>query len=534
MSKRYCQSCGMPLRFDMEEWLGTNLDGSKSDTFCYYCLKDGKYTVDVSMHEMIDIWLKYINKYNMYAHTVYSPEELKMILEKRLPTLNRWKQKQDTKNVHNQAIQSIVNYISNHLFEDFNIIALCQKCGMSEYHFRRVFKFIIGENIGNYIQRLRLEYAAHLLTSTEYTLSRIAELAGYQSKYSIAKAFKKHFGVSTSLFKERFTPRKRNEHTSLTPRIIMINKMFVSCLEVGKAYENKFQYKVVWDKLLYYARFNRIDKRHTNFVSLSLDNPAITPEDKCRFYLGIIMNDIPDAKLITIQIPNGQYAIFRHIGSYDFLCDLYRIIYEEWFPDSQYYPQNTFSFEVYINSPCDTDVPELITDIYIPVVKKKTFTDIKYSMEKISEIALFQQSETYALVVETRTTVKEIAMTIGRSFMEIETLFKEQNAVMADVPFVEYLNFESMSEDIHMIIGFKSAKILCGKGNIRAITIPGRKIVSCLHKGNYTELASLYREMQEWIAAKGYKPSGASIEYYYSKPGTSEEELATKVEMPVL
>lgn len=154
-------------------------------------------------------------------------------------------------------------------------------------------------------------------------------------------------------------------------------------------------------------------------------------------------------------------------------------------------------------------------------------------MEKISEIALFQQSETYALVVETRTTVKEIAMTIGRSFMEIETLFKEQNAVMADVPFVEYLNFESMSEDIHMIIGFKSAKILCGKGNIRAITIPGRKIVSCLHKGNYTELASLYREMQEWIAAKGYKPSGASIEYYYSKPGTSEEELATKVEMPL-
>ena len=117
-------------------------------------------------------------------------------------------------------------------------------------------------------------------------------------------------------------------------------------------------------------------------------------------------------------------------------------------------------------------------------------------------------------------------MVIGRSFMEIETLFKEQNAVMADVPFVEYLNFESMSEGIHMIIGFKSAKVLCGKGNIRAITIPGRKIVSCLHKGNYTELASLYREMQEWIAAKGYKSSGASIEYYYSKPGTSEEKTS--------
>lgn len=72
------------------------------------------------------------------------------------------------------------------------------------------------------------------------------------------------------------------------------------------------------------------------------------------------------------------------------------------------------------------------------------------------------------------------------------------------------------------------------KGEHKSDYHPGQKIVSCLHKGNYTELASLYREMQEWIAAKGYKPSGASIEYYYSKPGTSEEELATKVEMPVL
>lgn len=380
MSKRYCQSCGMPLRFDVEEWLGTNADGSKNDTFCYYCLKDGKYTVDVSMHEMIDIWLKYIDKYNMYAHTVYSPEELKTILEKRLPALKRWKQKQNTNNAHNQTIQNIVIYISNHLFEELDTDTLCQKCGMSAYHFRRVFKFVIGENIGNYIQRLRLEYAAHLLTSTEDTLSRIAEQIGYQNKYSIAKAFKKHFGVSTSLFRERFKLQNRSAHTALSPKITTVNDLFVSCIEVGKAYENKFQYKLIWDKLLYYTRCNKIDKKYTKFVSLSLDDPSITQKDKCRFYLGIIMNDtnnISEAKLNIVQIPNGRYAIFRHTGSYDSLCDLYRMIYEEWFPDSQYYPQSTFSFEMYINSPCDTNLPDLITDIYIPVVKKRLFTDIK-------------------------------------------------------------------------------------------------------------------------------------------------------------
>ncbi|WP_262893674.1 zinc ribbon domain-containing protein, partial [Bacteroides xylanisolvens] len=30
INKRYCQSCGMPLRFDVEKYLGTNSDGSRS------------------------------------------------------------------------------------------------------------------------------------------------------------------------------------------------------------------------------------------------------------------------------------------------------------------------------------------------------------------------------------------------------------------------------------------------------------------------------------------------------------------------
>ena len=57
INKRYCQSCGMPLRFDVEKYLGTNSDGSRSDEYCYYCLKDGKYIVDIPMSEMINIWI---------------------------------------------------------------------------------------------------------------------------------------------------------------------------------------------------------------------------------------------------------------------------------------------------------------------------------------------------------------------------------------------------------------------------------------------------------------------------------------------
>ena len=61
-----------------------------------------------------------------------------------------------------------------------------------------------------------------------------------------------------------------------------------------------------------------------------------------------------------------------------------------------------------------------------------------------------------------------------------------------------------------------------------------KKIVSCLHRGTYKELAALYNEMMEWIKNNGYKPSGTSIEYYYSNPNVPEEEQVTRIEMPLL
>ena len=117
----------MPLRFDVEEYLGTNSDGSRSDEFCYYCLKDGKYIVDISMWEMIDIWIKYTDKYNEYADTDYSPKELREILDKRLPTLNRWRQKQETSSLHHKMIQNIIVYINGHLTEvlDTDTLHIC-------------------------------------------------------------------------------------------------------------------------------------------------------------------------------------------------------------------------------------------------------------------------------------------------------------------------------------------------------------------------------------------------------------------------
>nr|WP_255495681.1 zinc ribbon domain-containing protein [Bacteroides sp. 519] len=96
--------------------MGTNSDHSRSDEYCYYCLKDGDYTVNIPMSEMVDIWVKYTDKYNWYSHTNYTPQELRTLLNKRLPTLKRWRQKEETESLHYKAVNRIKVHIDKNLF----------------------------------------------------------------------------------------------------------------------------------------------------------------------------------------------------------------------------------------------------------------------------------------------------------------------------------------------------------------------------------------------------------------------------------
>lgn len=156
-------------------------------------------------------------------------------------------------------------------------------------------------------------------------------------------------------------------------------------------------------------------------------------------------------------------------------------------------------------------------------------------MAKISEIMLLQQPEQPALIIETTVNgMDEMSNAIGSGFLKIGAYLEESGEITTDVPFVAYPCFEEMDETmIKMVIGFKLSKKLPDKGEIQSIQLPAQKIVSCLHRGTYNELADLYNEMTEWIKSKGYEASGTSVEYYYTGPEYPESEHVTRVEMPL-
>ena len=83
----FCQSCGMPLT---DEILGTNADGSKNEEYCIYCFKDGAFTGDFTMEEMIDFCSQFVEQYNKDSGQNLTQDEYKAMLRQYYPNLKRW------------------------------------------------------------------------------------------------------------------------------------------------------------------------------------------------------------------------------------------------------------------------------------------------------------------------------------------------------------------------------------------------------------------------------------------------------------
>jgi len=86
---RYCESCGMPL--DSKEVLGTNNDNSRNEEYCIYCYKDGAFTVDCTMEEMIEISVKHMKESGMLKEQNKTEEESREFMYSFFPKLKRWK-----------------------------------------------------------------------------------------------------------------------------------------------------------------------------------------------------------------------------------------------------------------------------------------------------------------------------------------------------------------------------------------------------------------------------------------------------------
>lgn len=101
-----------------------------------------------------------------------------------------------------EAISRARAFIHAHLDEPLPLGEVARQAGLSESHFCRVFKEIIGMTLTDYVSRSRISWARKELLRPSARISEIAFQVGFQSLSQFNRAFAKIVGCSPSKYRE--------------------------------------------------------------------------------------------------------------------------------------------------------------------------------------------------------------------------------------------------------------------------------------------------------------------------------------------
>ena len=136
--------------------------------------------------------------------------------------------KTTTKTEYQQRINVLVEYINNHLGEDIDLNKLAEISGFSRWHFHRIFAEFLGEPVGTFIVRMRVETAARLLRYTEIPVKEIAYKVGYDVPSSLSKVFRQFYGISPNEY------RNNKDYVIMEPNTEMVDEVVVVAYGVRK------------------------------------------------------------------------------------------------------------------------------------------------------------------------------------------------------------------------------------------------------------------------------------------------------------
>ncbi|MDR0496766.1 MAG: helix-turn-helix domain-containing protein [Treponema sp.] len=103
---------------------------------------------------------------------------------------------------HASVLRRAQRYIWENFTRKISLEEISKAAGLSAPYFSSVFKEEMGENLSSYLNRIRVEKAATLLTETRNPLNVIARLSGFEDQSWFSKIFKSITGVSPGKYRE--------------------------------------------------------------------------------------------------------------------------------------------------------------------------------------------------------------------------------------------------------------------------------------------------------------------------------------------
>ena len=104
---------------------------------------------------------------------------------------------------HSSALRKAERFIWESYTRKISLTEIAAASGLSAPYFSTVFKEEMGENLSNYINRLRVEKASAMLTETDLPIRKIAAACGFEDQSWFSKIFKNHIGLSPGKYREQ-------------------------------------------------------------------------------------------------------------------------------------------------------------------------------------------------------------------------------------------------------------------------------------------------------------------------------------------
>jgi AraC family transcriptional regulator len=270
----------------------------------------------------------------------------------------------------------------------------------------------VGETLNQFIQRLRVEKAASMLTGNpKKSITEIAFDCGFSGSAAFARSFKETFGVSASEWRSadcrsqsnicktnsknyKTNSNSRKDAARISYRIDLESGNYLWRLKMDTRDEVKVDVKEIPEMHIAYVRhigpykgdsalFERlfgklcawagprglIQPPETKFMSIYYDNPDVTEEAKLRVDVCMTVPEETsvDGEIGKTTVPGGQYAV----GHFELLTteyeDAWNAIMGGWLPESGYQCDDRPCFELYLNDPKQHPEGKCLVDIHVPV-----------------------------------------------------------------------------------------------------------------------------------------------------------------------
>jgi transcriptional regulator GlxA family with amidase domain len=104
--------------------------------------------------------------------------------------------------VRNPIVRMAIDFMKANLHRRISLAELADAAHLSPSHLSHLFKTQTGFSPGEYLRRLRMEKARHLLATSQLRIKEIMAMAGYNSKSHFGRHFKRSFGVAPSEYRK--------------------------------------------------------------------------------------------------------------------------------------------------------------------------------------------------------------------------------------------------------------------------------------------------------------------------------------------